>query len=121
MFCLQNNKGVFFTKGATEDVLMHVARHLALAVNKSDCCLIRVTPSEMRQPQVWLPYEPSVEHVLDEMPSSLSFTALLMNRLHMSHQAPDSFFSLRSALKLTSPNDPHTEHMVFVGVFALFH
>lgn len=92
MFCLQNNKGVFFTKGATEDVLMHVARHLALAVNKSDCCLIRVTPSEMRQPQVWLPYEPSVEHVLDEMPSSLSFTALLMNRLHMSHQAPDFFF-----------------------------
>lgn len=99
MFCLQNNKGVFFTKGATEDVLMHVARHLTPAVNKSDCCLIRVTPSVMRQPQVWLPYEPSVEHVLDEIPSSLSFTALLMNRLHMSYQAPGfSFFFFSSAL-----------------------
>lgn len=73
---------------------MHVVRHLVLAVNKSNCCLIRVTPLEMRQPQVWLPYEPSVEHVLDEMLSSLSFTALLMNRLHMSYQAPDSSFFL---------------------------
>lgn len=33
----------------------------------------------MRQPQVELTYGPSVEHVLDEMPSSLSFTALLTN------------------------------------------
>lgn len=51
MFCLQNNKGVCFTKGTTEDVLMHVSCHLVFAVNKSDCCLIRVTPSECDSPR----------------------------------------------------------------------
>lgn len=51
MFCLQNNKGVFFTKGTTEDVFMPVSCRCVLAVNKTNCCLIRVTPSECDSPR----------------------------------------------------------------------
>lgn len=73
-------KVFFFTKGTTEDVLMHVSCHLALAVNKSDCCLIRVTPSECDS----LRYSSLMDQVLNMclmgcLPH-FSFTALVMNR-----------------------------------------
>lgn len=78
MFCLQNNKGVFFTKGTTEDVLMHVSCHLVLAVNKTNCCPIRVTLLNATAPGI-VPKGSSVEHVLDEILYSLSFLSLLTN------------------------------------------
>lgn len=60
MFCLQNNKGVSFTKAITENVLKYFFCHLVLVVNKNNCCLIRVTPSKRDSPrysslmdQVW--------------------------------------------------------------------
>lgn len=76
-------KVFFFTKDITENVLKYFSCYLVRVVNKSDCCLIRVTPFKCDSPR----YSSLMDRVSEHVPSSLSFTAPMNESLVVSNKS----------------------------------